>query len=131
MLEQNPIWILGQLVTLITVKHFNSSYFALSILRAWQKDLSVDEIDKAPEEKSSITINVHHSEWNRKRHYAHIGAPAILIILKNMITGSTQMDGANLVVSAADGPMPQTFEHILWLNKLEYQQLLFSLIKLI
>ncbi|MCX6736873.1 MAG: elongation factor Tu [Candidatus Parcubacteria bacterium] len=77
--------------------------------------LSVDQIDKAPEEKSrGITINVHHSEYEtEKRHYAHIDCPGHSDYIKNMITGSAQMDGAILVVSAADGPMPQTREHIL------------------
>ncbi len=80
-----------------------------------KRALSVDEIDKAPEEKArGITINVHHSEYEtEKRHYAHIDCPGHIDYIKNMITGSAQMDGAILVVSAADGPMPQTFEHIL------------------
>ncbi|OGY56673.1 MAG: translation elongation factor Tu [Candidatus Colwellbacteria bacterium RBG_13_48_8] len=76
---------------------------------------SVDEIDKAPEEKArGITIALHHSEYeSEKRHYAHIDAPGHADYIKNMITGAAQMDGAVLVVSAADGPMPQTREHIL------------------
>jgi len=76
---------------------------------------SVEQIDNAPEEKSrGITINVHHSEYETdKRHYAHIDCPGHADYIKNMITGSAQMDGAILVVSAADGPMPQTSEHIL------------------
>ncbi|MGC8880690.1 MAG: elongation factor Tu [Minisyncoccia bacterium] len=80
-----------------------------------KKSLKVDEIDNAPEEKSrGITINVHHSEYEtEKRHYAHIDCPGHIDYIKNMITGSAQMDGAILVVSAADGPMPQTYEHIL------------------
>lgn len=80
-----------------------------------QKDLGVNEIDKAPEEKTrGITINVHHSEYESdKRHYAHIDCPGHIDYIKNMITGSAQMDGAILVVSAPDGPMPQTTEHIL------------------
>ncbi|MBP8618029.1 MAG: elongation factor Tu [Candidatus Pacebacteria bacterium] len=80
-----------------------------------KKPLGVDEIDKAPEEKSrGITINVHHSEYETdKRHYAHIDCPGHSDYIKNMITGSAQMDGAILVVSAPDGPMPQTYEHIL------------------
>jgi elongation factor Tu len=79
------------------------------------KDSNVDEIDNAPEEKArGITINVHHSEYEtEKRHYAHIDCPGHTDYIKNMITGSAQMDGAILVVSAPDGPMPQTFEHIL------------------
>lgn len=74
-----------------------------------------DEIDKAPEEKArGVTINIHHSEYETdKRHYAHIDAPGHADYIKNMITGAAQMDGAILVVSAPDGPMPQTREHIL------------------
>jgi len=80
-----------------------------------EKDSNVDEIDNAPEEKArGITINVHHSEYETEtRHYAHIDCPGHSDYIKNMITGSAQMDGAILVVSAPDGPMPQTFEHIL------------------
>ncbi|HOK17578.1 MAG TPA: elongation factor Tu, partial [Candidatus Paceibacterota bacterium] len=80
-----------------------------------KKSLNVNEIDNAPEEKTrGITINVHHSEYETdKRHYAHIDCPGHIDYIKNMITGSAQMDGAILVVSAADGPMPQTYEHIL------------------
>lgn len=75
----------------------------------------VDEIDNAPEErKRGITIALHHSEYeSEKRHYAHIDAPGHADYIKNMITGAAQMDGAVLVVSAVDGPMPQTREHIL------------------
>ena len=72
-----------------------------------------DEIDKAPEEKArGITINTAHDE-TAKRHYAHVDCPGHADYVKNMITGAAQMDGAILVVSAADGPMPQTREHIL------------------
>jgi elongation factor Tu len=80
-----------------------------------QKAESVDQIDNAPEEKArGITIAIHHSEYETdKRHYAHIDCPGHADYIKNMITGSAQMDGAILVVSAADGPMPQTREHIL------------------
>jgi elongation factor Tu len=76
---------------------------------------SVDQIDNAPEEKArGITIALHHSEYQtEKRHYAHIDAPGHADYIKNMITGAAQMDGAVLVVSATDGPMPQTREHIL------------------
>ena len=79
------------------------------------KDMKYDEIDKAPEEKArGVTINIHHSEYEtEKRHYAHIDAPGHADYIKNMITGAAQMDGAILVVSAPDGPMPQTREHIL------------------
>ena len=74
-----------------------------------------DEIDKAPEEKErGITINAAHVEYETAaRHYAHVDCPGHADYVKNMITGAAQMDGAILVVSAADGPMPQTREHIL------------------
>ncbi|OGG08055.1 translation elongation factor Tu [Candidatus Gottesmanbacteria bacterium RIFCSPHIGHO2_02_FULL_40_24] len=79
------------------------------------KALKYEEIDNAPEEKArGVTINIHHSEYEtEKRHYAHIDAPGHADYIKNMITGAAQMDGAILVVSAPDGPMPQTREHIL------------------
>ena len=75
----------------------------------------IDEIDNAPEERQrGITIALHHSAYETdKRHYAHIDAPGHADYIKNMITGAAQMDGAVLVVSATDGPMPQTREHIL------------------
>ncbi|MFA6002921.1 MAG: elongation factor Tu [Elusimicrobiota bacterium] len=74
-----------------------------------------DEIDNAPEEKArGVTINVHHAEYETaNRHYAHVDCPGHADYIKNMITGAAQMDGAVLVVSAADGPMPQTREHVL------------------
>jgi len=74
-----------------------------------------DQIDKAPEEKArGITIATAHVEYQTKnRHYAHVDCPGHADYVKNMITGAAQMDGAILVVSAADGPMPQTREHIL------------------
>ena len=74
-----------------------------------------DQIDKAPEEKArGITISTAHVEYEtQKRHYAHVDCPGHADYVKNMITGAAQMDGAILVVSAADGPMPQTREHIL------------------
>ena len=74
-----------------------------------------DQIDNAPEEKArGITINTAHVEYSTaKRHYAHVDCPGHADYVKNMITGAAQMDGAILVVSAADGPMPQTREHIL------------------
>ena len=74
-----------------------------------------DEIDNAPEEKErGVTINVHHAEYQTEtRHYAHVDCPGHADYIKNMITGAAQMDGAILVVSAPDGPMPQTREHIL------------------
>ncbi|MBU1179103.1 elongation factor Tu [Patescibacteria group bacterium] len=75
----------------------------------------VDQIDNAPEERErGITIAIHHSEYETgKRHYAHVDCPGHADYIKNMITGAAQMDGAILVVSAADGAMPQTREHIL------------------
>lgn len=83
------------------------------------KFLKYEDIDKAPEEKArGVTINLHHSEYETdKRHYAHIDAPGHADYIKNMITGAAQMDGAILVVSAPDGPMPQTREHILLANQ--------------
>ncbi|MBM3549993.1 MAG: elongation factor Tu [Alphaproteobacteria bacterium] len=77
--------------------------------------MAYDQIDKAPEEKArGITINTAHVEYETtNRHYAHVDCPGHADYVKNMITGAAQMDGAILVVSAADGPMPQTREHIL------------------
>ncbi len=79
------------------------------------QDKGVDQIDNAPEEKArGITIATAHVEYeSAKRHYAHVDCPGHADYVKNMITGAAQMDGAILVVSAADGPMPQTREHIL------------------
>jgi len=79
------------------------------------KPLIVDQIDAAPEERErGITISLFHAEYETKsRHYSHVDAPGHADYIKNMITGAAQMDGAILVVSAADGPMPQTREHIL------------------
>ena len=76
---------------------------------------SYEEIDNAPEEKErGVTINVHHAEYEtEQRHYAHVDCPGHADYIKNMITGAAQMDGGILVVSAVDGPMPQTREHIL------------------
>src|SRR2546430_13802642 len=77
--------------------------------------VAYDQIDKAPEEKArGITIATAHVEYeSAKRHYAQVDCPGHADYVKNMITGAAQMDGAVLVVSAADGPMPQTREHIL------------------
>ena len=74
-----------------------------------------DQIDKAPEERErGITISTAHVEYSTdKRHYAHVDCPGHADYVKNMITGAAQMDGGILVVNAADGPMPQTREHIL------------------
>jgi len=79
------------------------------------KAYKFDEIDNAPEEKErGVTINISHLEYEtEKRHYAHIDAPGHQDYIKNMITGAAQMDGAILVISAADGPMPQTREHVI------------------
>jgi elongation factor Tu len=79
----------------------------------------VDEIDNAPEEKErGITIAISHQEYETpKRHYAHVDCPGHADYIKNMITGAAQMDGAILVVSATDGPMPQTREHILLMHQ--------------
>src|SRR5512140_2255590 len=76
---------------------------------------SFDNIDKAPEERErGITINISHVEYETPdRHYAHVDMPGHADYIKNMITGAAQVDGAILVVSAADGPMPQTREHVL------------------
>jgi len=80
-----------------------------------------DAIDKAPEERErGITISIAHVEYeSESRHYAHIDAPGHRDYIKNMITGAAQMDGAILVVSAPDGPMPQTFEHVLLARQVE------------
>src|SRR5213078_2198413 len=77
--------------------------------------VAFDQIDKAPEERQrGITINTAHVEYSTaKRHYAHVDCPGHADYIKNMITGAAQMDGAILVVSAVDGPMPQTREHVL------------------
>ena len=83
--------------------------------KGWADYVPFDQIDKAPEEKArGITINTAHIEYQTAtRHYAHVDCPGHADYIKNMITGAAQMDGAVLVVSAADGPMPQTREHIL------------------
>src|SRR5690606_20673922 len=79
------------------------------------QNISYENIDKAPEERErGITIATSHVEYETEtRHYAHVDCPGHADYVKNMITGAAQMDGAILVVSAADGPMPQTREHIL------------------
>jgi len=84
-------------------------------LKKYAEFTAYDQIDKAPEEKArGITINVAHIEYQTdKRHYAHVDCPGHADYIKNMITGAAQMDGAILVVSANDGTMPQTREHIL------------------
>jgi elongation factor Tu len=83
--------------------------------RGWAEKVDFENIDKAPEERErGITISTAHVEYNSEiRHYAHVDCPGHADYIKNMITGAAQMDGAILVVSAPDGPMPQTREHIL------------------
>src|SRR5437870_12511774 len=83
-----------------------------------------DQIDKTPEEKArGITISTAHVEYEtNNRHYAHVDCPGHADYIMNMITGTAQMDGASLVVSAADGPMPQTREHILLARQVEVPQ---------
>ena len=92
---------------------------------------SFDEIDKAPEERQrGITINTAHVEYETEnRHYAHVDCPGHADYIKNMITGAAQMDGAILVVSAADGPMPQTREHILLARQVEVPSIVVALNK--
>ena len=92
-----------------------ASIASYSALRGLAQAKKYDEIDSAPEEKErGITINTSHVEYQTvARHYAHVDCPGHADYVKNMITGAAQMDGAILVVSAADGPMPQTREHIL------------------
>jgi elongation factor Tu len=93
--------------------------------------MAFDAIDKAPEERErGITINVSHVEYETdKRHYAHVDAPGHADYVKNMITGAAQMDGAILVVSAADGPMPQTREHVLLARQVGVPKLIVALNK--
>src|SRR5437899_461618 len=90
-----------------------------------------DTIDNAPEERErGITISIAHVEYETdKRHYAHVDCPGHADYIKNMITGAAQMDGAILVVSAADGPMPQTREHILLARQVEVPQVVVFLNK--
>src|SRR5438067_1833920 len=92
---------------------------------------SFDEIDNAPEERQrGITINTSHVEYETEnRHYAHVDCPGHADYIKNMITGAAQMDGAILVVSAADGPMPQTREHILLARQVEVPSIVVALNK--
>src|SRR3974390_1580864 len=93
--------------------------------------MAYDQIDKAPEEKArGITISTAHVEYQSgKRHYAHVDCPGHADYVKNMITGAAQMDGAILVVSAADGPMPQTREHILLARQVGVPQIVVFLNK--
>ncbi|USO04954.1 MAG: elongation factor Tu [Rhodospirillales bacterium] len=100
-----------------TIGHVDHGKTTLTaaIAKKYGNGESVDKIDKAPEEKArGITISTAHVEYETdKRHYAHVDCPGHADYVKNMITGAAQMDGAILVVNAADGPMPQTREHIL------------------
>ena len=107
-------------ITLILNKRFGTGEF-----------ISYDNIDKAPEERErGITISTSHVEYETpKRHYAHVDCPGHADYVKNMITGAAQMDGAILVVSAADGPMPQTREHILLARQVGVPQLVVFLNK--
>jgi elongation factor Tu len=95
------------------------------------ESMAFDAIDKAPEERErGITINVSHVEYETdNRHYAHVDAPGHADYVKNMITGAAQMDGAILVVSAADGPMPQTREHVLLARQVGVPKLIVALNK--
>src|SRR2546428_5964931 len=92
---------------------------------------SFASIDNAPEERQrGITINTAHVEYETaNRHYAHVDCPGHADYIKNMITGAAQMDGAILVVSAADGPMPQTREHILLAKQVEVPSIVVALNK--
>jgi elongation factor Tu len=92
-----------------------TAVLAKKLPSATNKKIAYDEIDKAPEERArGITIATSHQEYeSEKRHYAHVDMPGHADYVKNMITGAAQVDGAILVVSAADGPMPQTREHVL------------------
>ncbi len=95
------------------------------------QSMAFDAIDKAPEERErGITINVSHVEYETdNRHYAHVDAPGHADYVKNMITGAAQMDGAILVVSATDGPMPQTREHVLLARQVGVPKLVVALNK--
>ncbi len=104
-------------VNIGTIGHVDHGKTTLTaaITKYFGEFMDYDQIDKAPEERErGITINTAHVEYSTdKRHYAHVDCPGHADYVKNMITGAAQMDGAILVVSAADGPMPQTREHIL------------------
>ncbi|MEG2751742.1 MAG: elongation factor Tu, partial [Anaerorhabdus sp.] len=104
-------------VNIGTIGHVDHGKTTLTaaITKCFGKFVEYADIDKAPEERErGITINTSHVEYETpKRHYAHVDCPGHADYVKNMITGAAQMDGAILVVSAADGPMPQTREHIL------------------
>lgn len=99
------------------MRFFNDSVVPCTVLseKELAKAKNYNEIDNAPEEKArGITINVAHIEYQtEKRHYSHTDCPGHADYIKNMITGTAQMDGAILVVAATDGAMPQTKEHLL------------------
>jgi len=99
---------------------------------AVNKPVNYDQIDNAPEEKArGITIATSHQEYeSEKRHYAHVDMPGHADYVKNMITGAAQIDGAILVVSAADGPMPQTREHVLLAKQVGVPKILVFLNKM-
>ena len=103
-------------ITSVAAEHFKGS----------NKKVAFDQIDNAPEEKArGITIATSHQEYETaKRHYAHVDCPGHADYVKNMITGAAQMDAAILVVSAADGPMPQTREHILLAHQVNVPQII-------
>ena len=100
----------------------SAAIMKVSGLRGFKhSDKDVDQIDASPEEKArGVTISITHLEFETpKRHYALIDCPGHADYIKNMITGAAQMDGGVLLVSAPDGPMPQTKEHIFWPDKLD------------
>src|SRR5215470_4148251 len=101
-------------------------------LKGKAQRMRYDEIDNAPEEKArGITINITHVEYETaNRHYAHVDCPGHRDYIKNMITGAAQMDGAILVVSAPDGPMPQTREHVLLARQVEVPRMVVFLNKI-
>jgi translation elongation factor TU len=103
----------------------------VSALRGFGDFRAFDSIDNAPEEKArGITINIAHVEYSTpKRHYAHVDMPGHRDYIKNMITGAAQVDGAILVVSAPDGPMPQTYEHVLLAHQVEVPSIIVFLNK--
>ncbi|MBT4989524.1 MAG: elongation factor Tu [Rickettsiales bacterium] len=118
-----------------TIGHVDHGKTTLTaaILKYYSKEkLDYDQIDKAPEEKArGITIQTAHVEYETdKRHYGHVDCPGHADYVKNMITGAAQMDGAILVVSAADGPMPQTREHILLARQVGVKTLVIFLNKI-
>src|SRR5665213_253480 len=109
-----------------------TTVLAKKLPNAVNKPVKYDEIDKAPEEKArGITIATSHQEYeSEKRHYAHVDMPGHADYVKNMITGAAQIDGAILVVSAADGPMPQTREHVLLAKQVGVPKILVFLNKM-